>query len=397
MDSKILVVDDNPVNRKLLTSILGREGYTSVEAENGEDALRLAKSEDPDLILLDIMMPGMDGFAVCQELRQNPDFEDTPVLFLSALSEVKERIKGFDVGANDYITKPYHQAEVLARVRRSISVRRKSQRSKQRALATEISERSLRQNADLAASQQKSLLPGKSAGADVFETSWWQENPEGTSGEMFNVGRLDMKHFSAFMFDAGGNGLAAAATSIALTKLLSFKPGGMLRPKLLGESGYRISNPDEVLATLDKAVGLKGIDTFFSMQYLLLDASMGILKYANVGGKPYALLLRADGSSSWLEGARPSQNSNQEDFFQGEVKLKKGDRVFLMSDGVTLAGATQTKPFGDGRVEAIALATRERSLADSVKAIEAAVRAYSAADGESRSMLGLEYRGKIGG
>jgi sigma-B regulation protein RsbU (phosphoserine phosphatase) len=396
MDSKILVVDDNPVNRKLLTTILNREGYRSIEAENGDDALSLAHSENPDVILLDIMMPGKDGFSVCQELRQDPDFEDTPVLFLSALSEVKERIKGFDVGANDYITKPYHQAEVLARVKRSLSFRRKSQRQKERLLTSEISERGFRQNHEAAAQQQRALLPGKAAAADVFESAWWQHNPGGTSGEMFNLGRLDDRHYAAFLFDAGGQGLSAAAISLALSKLLSVKPGGLLRPKNADGAGYRVAAPDEVLAALDKIVGLQGIDTFFSMQYLLLDAKTGVLRYANVGGKPFPLLLRANGASSWLEGSRPPLESKAEDFFQGEVRLKKGDRLFLMSDGVTLTGHGHGKPFGDGRVDALAVATQAKPLAESVKALEASVNAYGDADGESRSLLGLEFKGVTG-
>jgi sigma-B regulation protein RsbU (phosphoserine phosphatase) len=189
--------------------------------------------------------------------------------------------------------------------------------------------------------------------------------------------------------------MAAAATSIALSKLLSFKPGGLLRPRQAGEAASRIALPDEVLAALDKAVGLRGIDTFFSMHYLLLDAGTGILKYANVGGKPYPLLVRPDGVSSWLEGTRPSMASSHEDFFQGEVKLKKGDRIYLMSDGITLAGASQGKAFGDARAESLLVATQGRSLAETVKALESAVEAFSDADGECRSVLGLEFKGKM--
>jgi sigma-B regulation protein RsbU (phosphoserine phosphatase) len=389
MDNKILVVDDNPVNRKLLTTILGREGYISIEAENGEDAIRMARSEDPDVILLDIMMPGRDGFSVCQELRQDPIFEDTPVLFLSALSEVKERVKGFDVGANDYITKPYHQAEVVARVKRSLSVRRKVQRQKLRSSAIEASERELRESHDSAAALLRAQLPAKNAGGAVLESAWWQKSSDGIAGELFNLIRLEDRTYAAYMFDVGGQSLAAAATALTLMKVLGNKPGGLLLPKVPGSTATRVARPDEVLAGLDRSIGLQGIDTFFCMQYLLYNASTGILSYANVGGKPYPLVVRADGSVHQLEGQRPPAISGKEDFFQGEIRLKKGDRVFMMSDGVTLSGAGQGKPFSTGRVESLLVATRARDLADNIAAVESALDAFSD-DTEPRCMLAFE-------
>ena len=114
--SKILVVDDVPENLRLLKTLLKSEGYDVRFAPSGQFALASLSRFMPDLILLDIMMPEMDGYTVCEQLKSNPSTEHIPVIFLSALAEGRDKAKGFDLGAVDYITKPFESTEVLARV-----------------------------------------------------------------------------------------------------------------------------------------------------------------------------------------------------------------------------------------------------------------------------------------
>ena len=120
----ILAVDDTPASLRLLTDILNAEGYQVRSAINGELALRAAAAQPPQLVLLDVSMPGMDGFEVCQRLKQNPALEDIPVIFVSALSEMQDKLKGFDLGGVDYVTKPFQRDELLARVRTHLELHR---------------------------------------------------------------------------------------------------------------------------------------------------------------------------------------------------------------------------------------------------------------------------------
>jgi sigma-B regulation protein RsbU (phosphoserine phosphatase) len=113
---KILAVDDSPVNLGIINSVLSREDYLVFTAENGPDARKAAEKEIPDLILLDIMMPGEDGFEVIRHLKSNPKTSGIPVIFLTGVSEIDSKVKGFNLGAVDYILKPFHPKEVLARV-----------------------------------------------------------------------------------------------------------------------------------------------------------------------------------------------------------------------------------------------------------------------------------------
>ena len=114
---QILVVEDDADLRKILRAILMREGYTVLTAGDGEEGLQVIESQQPDLILLDVMMPKMDGRELCRLLKANARTSQIPIIMLTAMSEANDRIGGLDLGANDYVTKPYEQRELLMRVR----------------------------------------------------------------------------------------------------------------------------------------------------------------------------------------------------------------------------------------------------------------------------------------
>ncbi len=120
----ILVVDDNAVNLKVLCDFLHTCHYRVVIAQSGEQALKNVQKVSPNLILLDVMMPGIDGFETCRQLKKDPKTRDIPVLFMTALSDTVNKIQGLNLGAVDYITKPFDQAETLARIKAHLALRR---------------------------------------------------------------------------------------------------------------------------------------------------------------------------------------------------------------------------------------------------------------------------------
>lgn len=115
-NADILIVDDTPANLNVLSAILGKRGYRVRPAINGALALKAAQKAAPDLILLDVQMPGMDGYEVCRQLKSDPQTHDIPVVFISALDDVLDKVEAFQAGGVDYITKPFQIEEVLARV-----------------------------------------------------------------------------------------------------------------------------------------------------------------------------------------------------------------------------------------------------------------------------------------
>lgn len=141
---KILLVDDNPTNLQVLLQTLQGRGYKLLIAKDGENALRIASKAKPALVLLDIMMPGIDGYEVCRRLKADPELSSIAVIFLSALDDTRDKVKGLEIGAVDYIAKPFQSEEVIARVKNQLKIHRLEQ-----ALAT--------RNKELEATNQRLL------------------------------------------------------------------------------------------------------------------------------------------------------------------------------------------------------------------------------------------------
>lgn len=143
---EVLIVEDTPASLQLLFDLLTQAGYSVRQAQDGEMALLSAIERPPELVLLDIRMPGIDGYEVCRQLKASPRTHDVPVIFLSALHETEDKVQGFKLGAVDFIAKPYYPDEVLARVRTHIELRR---------LQTRLEQRVLERTADYEQSERK--------------------------------------------------------------------------------------------------------------------------------------------------------------------------------------------------------------------------------------------------
>ena len=122
----ILIVDDQPVNLKVLLEVLKKQQFHTLVADSGERALATLEKTEPDLILLDVMMPGMDGFQACRRIKENKQWSGIPIIFITALEDIESKLQGFHAGAVDYITKPFQQVEVIARVSTHLALRRKT-------------------------------------------------------------------------------------------------------------------------------------------------------------------------------------------------------------------------------------------------------------------------------
>jgi DNA-binding response OmpR family regulator/DNA-binding CsgD family transcriptional regulator len=162
--ARVLVVDDTPANLSLLLDSLSEAGHELLVAESGSSALSLLDHTTPDLVLLDLIMPGLDGVATCRRIKERPDGRDLPVIFMTAVDEGSEKLRAFAAGAVDYITKPVYPPEVLARVAAHLKIR-----ALQASLADELALRVEAEN-QLSQSLDRAIVLADPAGRIVFRT-----------------------------------------------------------------------------------------------------------------------------------------------------------------------------------------------------------------------------------
>ena len=238
----ILVVDDTEAYRQLLQLMLAEEKYGVLEAEDGVQALAVAADGSPDLILLDVMMPQKDGYQVCAELKANPRTREIPVIFLSAKAEPEDKVKGLELGAVDFITKPFSRGEILARVRMQLEIRRLSQSLQ--AMNVELLRRQDRQQEDLraAANIQRSLIPSEDLKTrfEELELAWQFLPCESVGGDVFNLHRLDRDHVGLFVVDVSGHGVPSAMVTVSVAQMLSPQVGQLLKMKTADPPYYRL-------------------------------------------------------------------------------------------------------------------------------------------------------------
>jgi sigma-B regulation protein RsbU (phosphoserine phosphatase) len=310
----VLAVDDTPENLDVVKGVLSPE-YAVKVAINGATALKIARSQAPDLILLDIMMPGMDGYEVCRRLKEEPTTRDIPVIFLTAKDQTMDEARGFDLGGADYIHKPVNPPILEARVRTHVALSRSIE-----ALRTAYE----RQNADLekAADYVSRLLPDPWTTGDVL-TEWRFIPCDQLGGDSFGFHRLDDDRFAIYLVDVSGHGTAPALHSVSVINLL--------RKQSL--PGVDFARPAEVAAALNTTFQMtEHRNLYFTFWYGVFDRSRRSLSYLSAGHPP-ALLLRGEGAERLITPNLPVGMMPGSEFSEAVVSVPAGSRLFLYSDG----------------------------------------------------------------
>lgn len=312
---RILLVDDNPTNLQVLFQTLEGRGYNLLVAKDGETAISIVRKALPELILLDIMMPGIDGYEVCRRLKNDPTTKEIPIIFLSALGETKDKVRGLDLGAVDYISKPFQAEEVIARVNTHITIyrlRREVQAQKD-ALEREL---------EVVAKVQYDLLPKRLPEIKGMKLSAYYKTSRYAGGDYYDIIELPDERWGFMVADAEGHSTPAAVRMAMTCALLRGYPGAA-------------SDPDEVLKDLNKTlcevVGMSFITAIFAV-YDGRDNSLRIVK----AGHMDPLLYRPSKGETVeipCEGTYAMGIEQYDEVPVTETRLQSGDRLLFYTDG----------------------------------------------------------------
>jgi sigma-B regulation protein RsbU (phosphoserine phosphatase) len=373
-DCRVLIVDDAKANLDILVEGLKSDHKLSL-ALNGETALKIAAQTPPDLVLLDIVMPGLDGYEVCRRLRANPDTAEVPIMFLSSLEEVQNKTRGFEVGANDYLTKPFEMLEVKARVRSLL---------KAKAYADAVKEK-IAYDLRIAREIQMGILPPDVAaisdGTDL-ELNAILEPAQAVGGDLYDVLRAPDGNLVVVMGDVSGKGIPAALfMAVTMTLVRAMAPESRTPQELLRRVSDALvtQNPRNMFVTL-----LCGI----------YDPKAGKLTYASAG-HPAAVLVR--GSKASLLPTEPDMAAGIMAGIaaQGQsVELLPGDLVVFYTDGVTEAFNAAGELFGDGKLIEALERQSSHTAGETTAALLKSVREHAGTHPQSDDIAILALRRK---
>src|SRR5271157_285496 len=315
-DSKktVLLVDDAPANIQVVNSIL-KDIYKIRIATNGPKALELARvAPPPDLVLLDVMMPEMDGYEVCTRLKSDPDTREIPVIFLTGQTEVEDETRGFDVGAVDYIHKPFSPAVVKARVQTHLVLRGIREQLAQQLLT-------IQKELETARQIQMSILPSEIPKIDGLEIAARYVPMTSVAGDFYDFIVVDEKHIGILVADVSGHGMPAALIA------------SMLKIALSAQLAHA-ADPAQVLLGLNQALCGKFQRHYVTAAYLFADMLKGTLRYAGAGHPPLLLWGRSEGVRSVEENGLFLGKFPQAAYSFVELPLKAGDWALLYTDGI---------------------------------------------------------------
>ena len=342
----ILIVDDNPKNLQILGNYLQNEGYKVEFALDGKSALDWIGRTEFDLILLDIMMPGMDGFEVCRIIKSNPLKQKIPVIFLTAKVDTESIVNGFDLGAVDYVIKPFNQKELIARVKTQIEIKRSRDEIARNLEEIEYKNKLIKYSIQYAQIIQAAVLKASMNGSDFFPEHFCLLLPKDiVSGDFYWFHRIDKK-LLAGVFDCTGHGIPGAFMSILGVTLLN--------ETIIGEG---INDPPLILNRLREkiiqALGQKGIisEVRDGMDGAIISYDLTSKKLVYSGAYNPLYLIR-DNKIIELKGDRMplSYYARMIDFSSQEIKTRKNDLIYLSTDGfIAQFGGQKQKKFSSAQ------------------------------------------------
>lgn len=392
--ASILVVDDTAANLQVLTGMLKDRGYRVRPVPSGKLALVAARRDPPDLILLDINMPEMNGYEVSMHLKRDELLKGIPIIFISALTEQSDKVKAFANGGVDYIPKPFQMEELHARVETHLKLRRLQLELEESNSKLMVANSRMSRDLRAAAAIQQSFLPREVPNAPGVSFEWIYRPCDEMGGDGLNIVPLGNEQVGLYILDVSGHGVTSALLSVTMSRLLSppSDPSSILIRKGEGEDRATISAPAEVANHLNRLFPFDSVThQFTTMIYGILNVVTGEFGYVSAG-HPAAVHLPDGGDPLLLENKGFPLGISDCPYEERSARLSLGDRLFLYSDGIPEAMDSAGKQFGNQRLMQTICKGRAESLKTSMAILLEEITQWhgSASPQDDISILAIE-------
>ncbi len=369
---RILVVDDNEMNRDILMRHLERQGHQVTSSDSGAKALQMLTEEIYDLVLLDILMPGLNGYQVLEKMKADSVLREIPVIMISALDETDSVVHCISLGAEDYLPKSFDPILLKARISACLSKKHYRDQEQKYMKALLETQRQLERELAEAADYVKELLP-KPPLEGPFRADWIFQPSAKLGGDCFDYHWAEPGKLAVFLLDVSGHGIGAALLSVSVMNVL--------RSQGLPHTDF--TDPAAVLGSLNQHFQMENQNNmYFTIWYGVWTPATGELKFACAGSPP-ALLLAPDSNSEPAELGTPDMIVGVDSDYTYEnrqVKVLPGSRLYLFSDGVYEVRKASGKMMAFRELTEL-LAHQARQGADStVEAVLQQIRGIAGAD-----------------
>lgn len=319
----IMLVDDIVRNLQLIADHLVSEGYEVSFATSGKQALDIVDDVMPDLILLDVMMPDMNGYEVCENIKNNSLTANIPVIFLTAKTDTEDILNGFKAGGVDYVTKPFRKDEILARIRTHLELKFAQELLKDHAEKLNNANLHLERELQSAAEYVRSLIPNQ-VDNDRYQIQWDFVPSEQLGGDSFGYHDIDDDKTAFYLLDVSGHGISSALFSVSILN--------NIRLHTLPDTDF--SDPSSVFKALNKVYQINehgGL--YFTIWYGVFNSKTRILRFASAGHPPPLLLVNETKSMplnapNFIVGGLPKYN-----FDSRELEILPDSQLYVFSDG----------------------------------------------------------------
>ncbi|WP_454061853.1 SpoIIE family protein phosphatase [Candidatus Nitrospira salsa] len=392
----ILLVEHLPNNVEILQECFSAFGFELIVAHDGDTTLQQCEHMRPDVILLDLMIPGMSGFEVCRQLKEQDSTKDIPVIFMKAQDDPVSSAKGFSVGAVDYVTKPLQLEEILARVTAQLKIRKLQTQLKEtiETLQQEIHERQraeetarlamehtqeanehMKRDLAAAARVQQALLPDAAPNIPGAAFAWTYRPCAELGGDSLNVFSLNDHQVGMYVLDVTGHGVPASLLSVTLSRVLIPRsdPSCLFVRSDTRTGLSTLTSPAEVATRLNLMFPMRpGGHQYFTLLYGILNTQDGTFRYVCAGHPPP--IVHAKGQYPIICEARslPIGLFEDEHYEDSIIQLEHDSRLYLYSDGVLEAMNTQREIFGESRLTSTIQRAQHIDLQSSVEFIATA-------------------------
>ena len=324
---QILIIDDDPVMQVILKKKLQEQSYEVILARNGMEGIDLAKRYHPALIICDWQMQEMDGLEVCRQVKADQLLSQSFFILLTARSEVEDRIRGLDTGADDFLSKPIEISELKARVRAGLRLYQSNQKLQVLAQDLQVQKQALESELAEAAEYVRSLLPKPITGEIDIDSRFLPSRHLG--GDCFDYYWLDPDYLLIYLLDVSGHGLSSALPSVTMFNLL--------RSQSL--SGANFYQPDQILRVLNEFFQMDNQNNqYFTIWYGVYNRKNRSLLYSSAGHPPAILLSGSNPNDRQVQklktrgtpiGMMPNSKYSTED-----CEIKSGSILYVFSDGI---------------------------------------------------------------